>query len=76
MVGTFNPRYTYKKRGVFYFCKTIPADLRRHYKKPRITHSLRTKSKSQASRASQEEKEKIAAVTCAVMLGKQESVFD
>jgi integrase len=53
MVGTFNPRYTYKKRGVFYFCKTIPADLRRHYKKPRITHSLRTKSKSQASRASQ-----------------------
>ena len=53
MVDTFHPRYTYTKRDVFYFSKTIPLDLRHHYKKSRFIQSLRTKSKSQANRASQ-----------------------
>ena len=53
MVDTFHPRYTYTKRGVFYFSKTIPLDLRHHYKKSRFIQSLRTKSMSQANKASQ-----------------------
>ena len=53
MVDTFHPRYTSTKRGVFYFSKTIPLDLRHHYKKSRFIQSLKTKSKSQANRASQ-----------------------
>ncbi|RPG46285.1 MAG: integrase [Gammaproteobacteria bacterium TMED134] len=53
MVDIFHPRYTYTKRGVFYLSKTIPLDLRHHYKKSRFIQSLRTKSKGQANRASQ-----------------------
>ncbi len=45
MVDFSNPKYTYTKRGVFYFSKKVPTDLRHHYKKPIITQSLRTKSK-------------------------------
>ena len=52
MVELSNPKYTYTKRGVFYFSKKIPTDLRHHYKKPIITQSLRTKSKMDAEKAS------------------------
>ena len=52
MVELSNPKYTYTKRGVFYFSKKIPTDLRHHYKKPIITQSLRTKSKMAAEKAS------------------------
>ena len=52
MVGLSNPKYTYTKRGVFYFSKKIPTDLRHHYKKPIITQSLRTKSRMAAEKAS------------------------
>ena len=48
MVDISHPRYTYKKRGVFYFSKAVPKDLRHHYLKPRIVQSLRTKSQPQA----------------------------
>ena len=51
MVGLSNPKYTYTKRGVFYFSKKIPTDLRHHNKKPIITQSLRTKSKMAAEKA-------------------------
>ena len=50
MVELSNPKYTYTKRGVFYFSKKIPTDLRHHYKKPIITQSLRTKSKMDAEK--------------------------
>ena len=53
MVDTSHPRYTYKKRGVFYFSKSVPTDLRHHYLKPRIIQSLRTKSRPQARYAAQ-----------------------
>ena len=49
MVGTFNPRYTYTKRGIYYFCKDVPTDLRRYYTKQRIVQSLRTKSPARAN---------------------------
>jgi hypothetical protein len=51
MVGTFNPKYTYTKRGIYYFCKDVPADLRHHYTKLRIVQSLRTKSSTRAKAA-------------------------
>ena len=46
MVDISHPRYTYKKRGVFYFSKSVPTDLRHHYLKSRIIQSLRAKSLS------------------------------
>ena len=46
------PQYTYTKRGVFYFFKSVPTDLRHHYLQPRIVQSLKTKSQAQARYAS------------------------
>ena len=43
MVDTFNPRYTYTKRGIYYFCKDVPVNLG-HHTRLRIVQSLRTKS--------------------------------
>jgi hypothetical protein len=40
MVDTFQPKYTYTKRGVYYFSKSVPSDLRHHYFKTRIIQSL------------------------------------
>ena len=53
MVDISHPQYTYTKRGVFYFSKSVPTDLRHHYLKPRIVQSLKTKSQVQARYASQ-----------------------
>ena len=53
VVDISHPRYTYKKRGVFYFSKSVPTDLRHHYLKPRIIQSLKTKSQAQARYAAQ-----------------------
>ena len=53
MVDISHPRYTYKKRGVFYFSKSVPTDIRHHYLKPRIIQSLKTQSQAQALYAAQ-----------------------
>ena len=47
-----NPKYTYRKDGVFYFSKQVPSDVRSYYSKQRIVLCLRTKSPSQAQQAS------------------------
>ena len=47
-----NPRYTYRKDGVFYFSKQVPNDVRSYYSKQRIVLCLRTKSSTQAQQAS------------------------
>ena len=47
VVDISHPQYTYTKRGVFYFSKSVPTDLRHHYLKPRIVQSLKTKSQPQ-----------------------------
>ena len=47
-----NPKYTYRKDGVFYFSKQIPSDVRFYYSKQRIVLCLRTKSYAQAQQAS------------------------
>ena len=47
-----NPKYTYRKDGVFYFSKQVPNDVRSYYSKHRIVLCLRTKSSAQARQAS------------------------
>ena len=47
-----NVSYLYKKRGVFYFSKRVPCDVRSYYKSDRIVICLRTKSSVSAIRAS------------------------
>ena len=52
MVETSYPKYTYLKRGVYYFCKAVPVDLIHYYTKDRVVQSLRTKSRTKARHAS------------------------
>ncbi|MDC1209112.1 site-specific integrase [Litorivicinus sp.] len=47
------PKYTYLKRGVYYFVRRIPSDLHGFYRSDRVIISLRTKSLHRASNASQ-----------------------
>lgn len=42
------PQYTYKKGHVFYYSRTVPKDVEKHYSCKRIVISLRTKSFHQA----------------------------
>jgi len=39
-----NPQHTYRKDGVFYYCRRVPKDLLIRYDEERIVMSLRTKS--------------------------------
>ena len=52
MVDHLNVSYLYKKRGVFYFSKRVPCDVRSYYKSDRIVICLRTKSNASAISAS------------------------
>ena len=52
MVDHLNVSYLYKKRGVFYFTKRVPCDVKSYYKSDRIIICLRTKSNVSAIRAS------------------------
>ena len=52
MVDHLNISYLYKKRGVFYFSKRVPCDVRSYYRSDRIVICLRTKSNVSAIRAS------------------------
>ena len=38
-----NRAYLFKKRGIYYFTRRIPSDLKDLYKVERLTYSLRTK---------------------------------
>ena len=44
-----NPRYTYTKEGIYYFCRVIPKDLTPYYSRLRFVKSLRTRSSASAS---------------------------
>ena len=44
MVDHLNVSYLYKKRGVFYFTKRVPFDLRSYHKNNRVVICLRTTS--------------------------------
>ena len=51
-VDQLNVSYLYKKRGVYYFSKRVPCDVRSYYKSDRIVICLRTKSNISAIRSS------------------------
>ena len=44
-----NPPYTFTKRGIYYFSRLVPHDIRYHYKQPRIVQSLRTRLRKDAA---------------------------
>ena len=44
-----NPSYTFTKRGIYYFSRLVPHDIRYHYKQPRIVQSLRTRLRKDAA---------------------------
>jgi CRISPR/Cas system-associated exonuclease Cas4 (RecB family) len=44
MVDILGGKYLFQKRGVYYFSKQIPKDVRQHYSQNRILQSLKTKS--------------------------------
>ena len=50
MVDKKTDSYLFQKRGIWYFSKHVPVDVRGHYPQPRIVRSLRTRSHSKASR--------------------------
>jgi integrase len=50
MVGQ-NPQHTYRKDGVYYYCRRVPKDLLYKYDENRIVMSLRTKSITAARRS-------------------------
>ena len=52
MVDHLNVSYLYKKRGVFYFTKRVPCDVKSYYSSDRIVICLKTKSNVSAIRAS------------------------
>ena len=53
MVDKFRGKYLFQKRGVYYFSKQIPKDVRQHYSQNRIVQSLKTKSVKDAFYQSQ-----------------------
>ena len=44
-----NPPYTFTKRGIYYFSRLVPHDIRYYYKQPRIVQSLRTRLRKDAA---------------------------
>ena len=42
MVDKLRGKYLFQKRGVYYFSKQIPKDVRQHYSQNRIVQSLKT----------------------------------
>ena len=44
--------YLWQKRGVYYFRRKVPNDVKQHYERPQIVICLKTKSKSAAIKAS------------------------
>jgi integrase len=51
MVDKSDASYLYQKRGVYYFSKQVPCDVKQHYSRDRIVICLRTKSLSKAMRS-------------------------
>ena len=50
MVDKNGASFLYKKRGVYYFSKQVPCDIKAHYSRQRVVICLKTKSKGAAER--------------------------
>ena len=66
-----HPLYTYTKRGVYYFNRYVPSDLRSHYRKHRIVKSLKTSSARDAARSARMLAAKLDQVWLDIRLKKQ-----
>ena len=53
MVDKIGASFLYRKRGVYYFSKQVPCDVKAHYSRQRVIICLKTKSKAIAERMSQ-----------------------
>ena len=53
MVDKIGASFLYRKRGVYYFSKQVPCDIKAHYSKQRVVICLKTKSKAIAERMTQ-----------------------
>ncbi len=52
MVDKNGASFLYRKRGVYYFSKQVPCDIKAHYSRQRVIICLKTKSKGAAERLS------------------------
>ena len=59
MVDKNSGRYLYRKRGVFYFSRHVPIDMRAHHGCSRIVVCLKTKSGDAAVKGSQKLAQKL-----------------
>ena len=50
MVDKIGTSFLYRKRGVYYFSKQVPCDIKAHYSMQRVVICLKTKSKGAAER--------------------------
>jgi hypothetical protein len=50
MIDKISDPYLFQKRGIWYFSRHVPVDVRGYYKQSRIVRSLRTKSRVKASK--------------------------
>ena len=53
MVDKNGASFLYRKRGVYYFSKQVPCDIKAHYARQRVVICLKTKSKAIAERMTQ-----------------------
>ena len=53
MVDKIGASFLYRKRGVYYFSKQVPCDIKAHYSRQRVVICLKTKSKAIAERMNQ-----------------------
>ena len=64
--------YTFVRGGYYYFTRRVPADLRQHYKHPRIVQGLRTSSPQEAKLRAKIEAAKLDAYWTHMRLAKSE----
>lgn len=64
--------YTFVRGGYYYFTRRVPADLRQHYKYPRIVQGLRTSSPQEAKLKAKIEAAKLDAYWTQMRLAKSE----
>ena len=64
--------YTFVRGGYYYFTRRVPADLRQHYKYPRIVQGLRTSSPQEAKLQAKIEAAKLDAYWMQMRLAKSE----
>ena len=64
--------YTFVRGGYYHFTRRVPADLRQHYKYPRIVQGLRTSSLQEAKLQARIEAAKLDAYWTQMRLAKSE----